>query len=317
MELPKVSICIPVYGVEKYIGRCCKSLFEQTYENIEYIFVNDCSPDGSVDIIIKELENYPSRKGQVSIIEHKYNQGLASARNSAIRNVTGNFIVHVDSDDYIDSNMVECLVMEQRRSSADIVTCPAYYVYKKKQVLSTEPIVPEKKEYLTAIINRNIPSRIWGRLIRTELYLENGIKNVPGIDNSEDYQVFPQLLYFAHSFSWISNSFYYYNKENEGSYTNEHKEDSDRQVLETLNILRSFFKKIDVCYLEALEQGEIKVLGGSLRHWCYVKGHDNFYNLLVERLHQHRNKLQLLDWKTRVVLYTKRSIWQFVYKFLG
>ena len=65
--MPKVSVVIPVYGVEKYIERCARSLFEQTYDNIEYIFVDDCTKDRSIEILQKVLEDYPNRKNQVKI----------------------------------------------------------------------------------------------------------------------------------------------------------------------------------------------------------------------------------------------------------
>ena len=317
MEQLKVSICVPVYGVKKFIKRCCESLFKQTYKNIEYIFVDDCSPDESVDIILGVLDNYDFRKEQVRIIRHKSNRGLAAARNSAINNALGDFILHIDSDDYIDKNLVEFLVKEQLKSSADIITSPAFYVYSKRKVLSAENVISDKEEYLAKIINRSISSRIWGRLIRKSLYTENGIHNVPGVNNSEDYQVFPQLLYFAHSVSWIYNTYYYYNKENDGSYTNCHKEENDLQTFQTLDILRCFFKRNDVRYLSEIEFAEIKILGWNLKHWCYVDGHDEFYNSLVEKLLSHKDKLCFLDWRVRLILYIKRSFWQFLYKILA
>lgn len=65
-----VSICVPIYGVEKYIERCAISLFEQTYKNIEYIFVNDCTQDNSIDVLKSIIEKYPVRKNCVRIINH-------------------------------------------------------------------------------------------------------------------------------------------------------------------------------------------------------------------------------------------------------
>ena len=69
MVQPKVSVIIPVYGVEKYIARCARSLFGQTLQNIEYIFVNDCTPDNSIKLLCEVLEQYPQRKEQVAVQE--------------------------------------------------------------------------------------------------------------------------------------------------------------------------------------------------------------------------------------------------------
>ena len=103
----KVSICVPIYGVEQYIERCVRSLFEQTYENIQYIFVNDCTKDKSIEILQQLLVQYPHRESQVHIITHDRNRGLGAARNTAVDAATGEFLFHVDSDDYIDVTTID------------------------------------------------------------------------------------------------------------------------------------------------------------------------------------------------------------------
>ncbi len=84
----KISLLIPVYGVEKYIERCARSLFGQTYQNIEYIFVDDCTKDSSIAVLKKVLDDYPFRKEQVTIIHHNFNKGLSAARNTAFNHAT-------------------------------------------------------------------------------------------------------------------------------------------------------------------------------------------------------------------------------------
>ncbi len=98
----KVSIIVPIYNVEKYIERCAVSLFEQDFEDIEYIFVNDCTPDNSVEILEKVIEKYPNRKSHLKIVHHKENKGLGSARNTGLEQATGNYILHIDSDDWCE-----------------------------------------------------------------------------------------------------------------------------------------------------------------------------------------------------------------------
>ena len=120
-QTPKVSMLIPIYGVEKFIERCAVSLFEQTYQNIEYIFVNDCTKDNSVVILKNVVERYPQRKLQVRIIEHEKNKGLAGARNTAVAAATGEFVMHVDSDDYVDKDIVKKTILSQKKVDADIV----------------------------------------------------------------------------------------------------------------------------------------------------------------------------------------------------
>lgn len=99
--MPKVSVIIPVYGVEKYIERCVRSLFEQTLDDIEYIFVDDCCLDRSIEILDNVIKEYPNRRTDIKIVHHKENKGLAQARQSGIKVATGEYFVHCDSDDWV------------------------------------------------------------------------------------------------------------------------------------------------------------------------------------------------------------------------
>ncbi len=117
----KVSIIIPVYGVEQYIERCARSLFEQTYDNIEYVFVDDCSQDRSVEVLKTVIEDYPARKGNVKIIRHDVNRWLSAARNTGLKNSSGDYVYFVDSDDYIHCRTIELLVQVSTTEQADIV----------------------------------------------------------------------------------------------------------------------------------------------------------------------------------------------------
>ena len=120
----KVSVCIPVYGVEKYIERCARSLFEQTMtEGIEFIFVNDCTKDKSIEILEKVLGEYPHRKEQVKIIHHKSNLGAATARITAIASCTGDYVIHCDSDDWVEADLYEKMYNRAVETNADMVYC--------------------------------------------------------------------------------------------------------------------------------------------------------------------------------------------------
>ena len=114
MSKPLISILVPVYNVNLYIERCARSLFEQTYKNIEFIFVNDCTPDNSIDILKTIITSYPEVYDKVKIINHINNKGLSYARNTALQNATGEYIIHIDSDDFIDRNCIKELADKVR-----------------------------------------------------------------------------------------------------------------------------------------------------------------------------------------------------------
>ena len=120
IDMVKVSILVPVYGVERYIENCAVTLFEQTYENIEYVFVNDSTKDRSMEILHEVMERYPLRRDNVHIITHEVNRGLGAARKTALLNATGDFVMHVDSDDSLSLDAVEMLVdkaIQDRKST--------------------------------------------------------------------------------------------------------------------------------------------------------------------------------------------------------
>ena len=114
-DLPLISILVPIYEVEKYIERCARSLFEQTYPNLEFVFVDDASPDKSIEILQLVINDYPKWDDHVSIIRHDKNYGIAATRNTLVKNSRGEFLLHVDSDDWIEPNTVELLVKKNMR----------------------------------------------------------------------------------------------------------------------------------------------------------------------------------------------------------
>lgn len=196
----QVSILVPVYGVEEYIERCARSIFEQTYRNLDIVFVDDCTPDKSIEILKRVLDDYPERKAQTRIIRHEHNRGLAAARNTAVAAATGTFLTHVDSDDWLEVDAVEELVKKQVETGAEIVTGD-FTIWEKE---GKKPFVWQdmnKEEYLKALLTNSCKSYIWGRLIKRALYIDNGISTKEGCDFQEDWQVLPRLAYVSLSLS--------------------------------------------------------------------------------------------------------------------
>ena len=121
MSNPLVSIIVPVYNAENFIEKCAATLFEQDYDNIEYIFVNDCTPDNSIKVLNRVIENFPNRKDNIKIINKLKNEGLPQARKTGLENSNGKYIMHVDSDDWVELDMVSSLVKEAIKTDADMV----------------------------------------------------------------------------------------------------------------------------------------------------------------------------------------------------
>ena len=120
-QLPKVSVIVPIYGVEKYIERCAVSLMEQTLDGIEYIFVDDATPDGSMNVLGNVLQRYTTRSGFVRIARHEINKGLPAARNTGLVLASGEYVFHCDSDDYLEPEMLEKMYVAAKENDADFV----------------------------------------------------------------------------------------------------------------------------------------------------------------------------------------------------
>ena len=160
--MKKVSIIVPVWGVEKYISKCLESLVNQTLDDIEIILVNDGSPDNSQKIIDEYVKRYPQKV--ISYI--KENGGQGSARNYGIKVATGEFISFVDSDDYIELNMVEKMYIKAKKDKSDIVICGNYNV--------SENYLHKKQDYFTSNYNTNFENALFGKMaVWNKLYKKN------------------------------------------------------------------------------------------------------------------------------------------------
>lgn len=248
----KVSILVPVYGVEKYIERCARSLFEQSYYNIEYIFVNDCTKDKSIEILTDVLDEYPHRKAQVKIIHHKRNRGLSAARNTAVANMTGDYLWHIDSDDYVAVDAVEELVREIEKTNADVVIFGYKSVYANKTISNTIEPYNNINTYIKLLLLNSIAASMWNKFYRTSFYKEIGIMSIEGIGQGEDYAVVPRILYNTSKITWFNKSLYFYNLVNQSSYSNNISLASIKSLKKADDVLYDFFK-LDESYKDVVD----------------------------------------------------------------
>lgn len=117
-----VSLIVPIYKVEKYIEQCARSVLGQSWPSIQFIFVDDCSPDSSIDILEALIEReFASLKDRIQIIRKPVNEGLPQARKTGLEAATGDYILHVDADDWIEPDAVEKLALKAGETGADVV----------------------------------------------------------------------------------------------------------------------------------------------------------------------------------------------------
>ena len=150
--MPKISIIVPVYNVEKYINKCLKTLTQQTLQDIEIIIVNDGSLDKSVDIIEKYVKENSSK---IKYYE-KENGGLSSSRNYGLEYATGEYIAFLDSDDYVETNMYEEMYNLAKQENADMVECDFIWEWeygkkildKRRKYKNKEDMMKKPRKYI-------------------------------------------------------------------------------------------------------------------------------------------------------------------------
>lgn len=242
--MPKVSVIIPVYGVEKYIERCARSLFEQTLDDIEYLFIDDCTPDKSVEILKRVLEEYPHRKSQVVIHRMEQNSGQAKVREWGMRNARGEYVIHCDSDDWVDVDMYEKMYNKSVSADYDIVVCDYYESDGISHVRKNEYISDKVEETMSSILLKKTHSVLWNKLVKKSIYNNEII--YPIANNAEDYALLVQLAYHSKSFGYVNEPlyFYFYNTSSLTKVmTNENLINRFNQSVSNIGIVESFLRK--------------------------------------------------------------------------
>jgi len=237
-----VSIVVPIFNVENFIEKCAKSLFEQTYQNIEYIFVDDCSPDNSVNILKKILEEYPIRRKQTKIITHEITKGSSTARNSGLRVATGKYIFYCDSDDWVEKNAIEEMYNTIVKENADILWCDFYFSHLNKDVLSKQNFVEYNERCVKALMTEKIHGSIWNKMYKKSLFVENNI-TFPDYDMCEDLITNIKLFHFAKKISYLPKSFYHYVIYNCNSMSTINNEKKLNDIINNVNNLIYYFKQ--------------------------------------------------------------------------
>jgi len=258
---PLVTIIVPVYNAEKYIVRCAQSLFSQTFGAIEFVFVNDASTDKSVELLKQTLSQYPERKHQVTILEHTSNIGAAAARHSGILSSSSEYILMIDADDYIDSEMVEELIQIAVTEQVDIVVSDIYLEYGKKTVLYQNQITDNKISNIQGLLTETTVSpSLCSKLIKRSLYLHEDCAHNKELIYHEDKYLLLKILYISNTISQISKAFYHYTQYNTASTTREKKEKHFNSVLLFWKLTEEFFeeKKCIDDFRETINYSKVK-----------------------------------------------------------
>lgn len=206
--MEKISIIIPIYNAEKYLNECINSILNQTYNNIEILLIDDGSTDNSSSICDMYCKKYKN-----IITYHLNNGGVSKARNYGIDKATGEYIIFIDSDDFIDKSMIEKLINIVNEKNVDLAICGYKYKYKNKTINSNfkhncyMTIEQAKKEIF---LSNSIKGYCVNKIFKRKILLENNIRFDEKIKICEDMLFVFKYIHHINKIYVINDELYYY-----------------------------------------------------------------------------------------------------------
>lgn len=237
---PKVSVIMPVYNTELYVERAMISLMEQTLDDVQFIIIDDGSKDNSLSIIKEVITRYPTRKDQITLISRE-NRGVAATRAQGMELATGDYVIHLDSDDWAERNWLEAMYSKAIEDNADVVVCDYYLAYnhgnkkKIKQKVFSTGVECVKSLFIGDVCNAN-----WNKMVKLKVINDNDITYLEHINVGEDVLVSLKVFYFASKVSYLSLPLYNYNQENETSLTRKYTSKSFSDIRKVVNFSTEF-----------------------------------------------------------------------------
>ena len=230
----KLSIIVPVYGVEKYIDKCLNSLVKQSLKEIEIIVVNDGTKDNSQKIIDKYVKKYPDKiKSYI-----KENGGQGSARNYGLKKATGEYIGYVDSDDFVEKDMYKKLYNKAKENNYDIVVCGNYNVSEDYQNKNIDAFINNYNTDLENIFFGKMA--VWNKIYKRDILIKNKLEFKEKVWY-EDLAFTLKAIMNSNTFAFIDEPLYDY-LIREGSTMNNSNVQRNLEILDAFNDILSYIK---------------------------------------------------------------------------
>ncbi|MBO5676389.1 MAG: glycosyltransferase family 2 protein [Bacteroidaceae bacterium] len=237
MNSPKISVILPVYNTEKYLHHCIDSILAQTFTDFELLLIDDGSKDGSGKI----CDEYSAKDSRIRVF-HKENGGVSSARNLGLRNAQGEWIIFIDSDDWISGSMLLDMYEKAISEKSDIVYCDLKTVFNgHTETLHIAKYDSEKVNMLNNFIKSTFGTVV-GMLAKRRLYESNQVRFPIGVKFCEDFYVAVRLMLFSEKICYIPAAYYCYNRQNETSascsFTQAHSDSVQWVLMDTIDLFQ-------------------------------------------------------------------------------
>lgn len=258
MDKYRISLIVPIYGVEKYIAKFAESALDQTYQDLQFIFVNDGTKDRSMEILRDLIANrYAHLQSRIVIID-KENGGLPSARKAGLDVAEGEYVLFADSDDWMETDAVEKVMAKADETDADIVYFDLIKEYGNRTSYKRERDYTgaTKDDFIVNMFNYKSFGYTVTKCFKRRLYTENVIY-FPKLGMHEDIYLMSQIIFHAKSLVHIPEALYHYRKDNPDSFCAQDR--LKRHVSSTTNLLDLYEH-----YRENLKGSPIERVAGSI-----------------------------------------------------
>ena len=234
---------------------------------LEFIFVDDCTPDRSMEILRNTLKEYPERYSQVTILSHYVNKGLAATRKTGVRAARGEYIIHCDSDDWVEPDMYRLMYERAKSSDADMVVCNYINEYENSSETVIQDFNRAKRNQLIDLLEWRLHCMVWIRMFRRSFYETFGMET-PNINRGEDYPVSLLAHALSSSVSYVRLPLYHYNRTNQESMTMRPARKDYDDAVESWSYIRNFVYSLpeDKEMRSALNRQLSRVRNKMLRH---------------------------------------------------
>ena len=247
MKKELISVIVPVYKVERYINKCLDSIVNQTYSNLEILIIDDGSPDNCGKI----CDDYAEKDKRIKVF-HIDNHGVSYARNYGIKYATGNLVSFLDSDDYIDNDFYEKIMIKYNESIDFYITNYKKVIKKQEQKCilknNTNPLLKKEQLYKNILDDNNIGGYLWNKIYKLDIIKKNKIKFDIKIKIMEDLDFNLEYIKYINNAFIINNANYYYVQHSDSTLANANKVNNLYSMNKIINKIELYNKEFAIEY---------------------------------------------------------------------
>lgn len=266
---PLVSVIIPVYRAAQTLPECLQGLRKQTYRRLQLIFIDDCSPDASTEVILAHREGLTELGMEVLLLRHEVNRGVAVARNTGLDAATGEYIYSLDADDRLDPQTIERLVEAAESHQVPLVGCEYYLEQGDLHRVITQPDVHTGEEAFRQLCYGRMKWNLWLFLFRRELIESPRLRFLPGQNMGEDLMLMSVLFHRVDQLVILHEPLYTYVR-SDAQLTGTYRPEHWTQISQNLQAIEQ--------QLPTIASGELAALKLTLKLPLLVTGRREDYH---------------------------------------